>query len=127
MRRYPPPPPSLGWIAFVVAAIVLVFALSCATSAPASSSTARARAYAAVCDVFGSRCSSAMRVVACETGGTYDRRAVGGAGERGLFQIHPVHFGWLDEGRLFERRYNARIAFRLSRGGRDWRPWTCRP
>ena len=68
-----------------------------------------------------------MRVVACETGGTYDRHALGDAGERGLFQIHPVHFRWVDEARLFERSYNARIAYRLSRGGRDWRAWTCRP
>jgi soluble lytic murein transglycosylase-like protein len=68
-----------------------------------------------------------MRVASCETGGTFNPRAVGRAGERGLFQIHPVHFGRLDERRLFERRYNARVAYRMSRGGRDWSPWTCQP
>lgn len=68
-----------------------------------------------------------MRVVKCETGGTYNPRSLGRAGERGLFQIHPVHFSSLDPGRLFERAYNARVAFRLSHGGTDWSPWTCRP
>lgn len=68
-----------------------------------------------------------MRVVACETGRTYDAHAIGRAGERGLFQIHPVHFGWADPARLFERRYNALVAYRLSHAGRDWSPWTCRP
>ena len=84
------------------------------------------RARAAVCQVF-TPCAPAMRVVRCETGGTYDARARGGAGERGLFQIHPVHFGWVDERRLYEPLYNARIAYRLSRGGTSWRAWTCRP
>lgn len=54
-------------------------------------------------------------------------RALGSAGERGLFQIHPVHFARFDPGRLFQPRYNARAAFVLSRGGRDWTPWTCKP
>jgi hypothetical protein len=81
-----------------------------------------------ICSVFTStRCGPAIRVATCETGGTLDPRARGRLGERGLFQIHPVHFGWLDERRLYEPRYNARAAFRLSRGGRDWSPWTCQP
>jgi hypothetical protein len=76
--------------------------------------------------VFGPRHGpAAVRVAWCES--RLDRRALGAAGERGLFQIHPVHFGWVDERRLWEPRYNARIALRLSRGGRDWSPWTCRP
>jgi hypothetical protein len=81
-----------------------------------------------ICSVFtGTRCGPAIRVATCETGGTLDPHARGSLGERGLFQIHPVHFGWLNERRLYEPRYNARAAFRLSRGGRDWSPWTCRP
>jgi hypothetical protein len=87
----------------------------------------RARISRVVCSVFGARCRGALRVVSCETGGTFDPRAVGRAGERGLFQIHPVHFGSLDERRLFEPLYNSRFAFRLSRGGRDWSHWACRP
>jgi Lysozyme like domain len=80
-----------------------------------------------VCEVFGSRCATALRVARCETGNTLDPHAQGRAGERGLFQIHPIHFGWLNEPRLWQPRYNARAAYRLSRGGRDWSHWTCRP
>ena len=80
----------------------------------------------AVCRVFRSRCAVAWRIAGCETGGTYDPHALGGDGERGLFQIHPVHFGWLNERRLWEPAYNARAAFRLSHGGRDWGAWSCR-
>ena len=82
---------------------------------------------AAIRSVFGRYAGSALSVAYCETGGTMDPRARGRAGERGLFQIHPIHFSWLDERRLFEPLYNARIAFRLSRGGRDWDAWACRP
>ena len=85
------------------------------------------RVKAAVCEVFGPRCSAALRVVACETGGTYSPWARGSAGERGIFQIHPVHFGWVDEAALWLPGYNAQIAYRLSRGGRDWSHWSCRP
>lgn len=81
-----------------------------------------------ICSVFtGTRCGPAIRVAKCETGGTFSPRALGSAGERGLFQIHPVHFGSFDKRRLFEPRYNTRAAFRLSRGGRDWSPWSCQP
>ena len=66
-------------------------------------------------------------VARCETGNTLDPRAEVPAGERGLFQIHPVHFGWLRERLLWQPRYNSLAAFHLSRGGRDWHHWTCRP
>ena len=92
-------------------------------TAPTASNSVRS----VICDVFGPYCRPALRVAYCETGGTLDPLARGRAGERGLFQIHPVHFGWLDERRLYEPRYNSRIAFRLSRGGRNWAPWACRP
>jgi hypothetical protein len=82
---------------------------------------------AQVCQVFGSRCSAALEVVRCETGGTFNPWARGSAGERGLFQIHPIHFGWLNEQRLWQPRYNARAAYQLSHGGRNWSHWTCRP
>jgi hypothetical protein len=82
----------------------------------------------AICSVFiGTRCGPAIRVATCETGGTLDPHSRGSLGERGLFQIHPVHFRTFDRRRLFEVLYNIRAAFRLSRGGLDWSPWTCRP
>ena len=67
---------------------------------------------------------AAIRVARCES--RLNRWAVGRAGERGLFQIHPIHFYWMDERRLFDPVYNARIAYRLSRGGTSWRHWACR-
>lgn len=83
-------------------------------------------AKAAIRQVFGVRAPAAIRVVACETGGTFNARAVGRAGERGLFQIHPVHFSWAQPARLFDPVWNSRVAYRLSRGGTNWRPWSCR-
>ena len=111
----------------LLAALVVVLALaSAAESAPL---TPRA----AICQVFRP-CAPALRVAACESAGwrpgerlRFYTYALGAAGERGLFQIHPVHFGWLNEQRLFDPLYNARIAYRLSRGGTSWRHWTCRP
>lgn len=75
--------------------------------------------------VFGRYGRQALRVARCES--HLNPRALGAAGERGIFQIHPVHFRWLDEDRLWQPYYNARVAYRMSRGGRDWRAWTCQP
>lgn len=62
---------------------------------------------------------------------------VGGAGERGVFQIHPGHFDgrwgvewlpaaagvtWAD---MFDPAANTRAAWHLSKKGRNWGPWTC--
>ena len=77
--------------------------------------------------VFGQNAGAALAVAWCETGGTLDPNCVGAAGERGLFQIHPVHWFWLDEDRLFEPLYNAQMAFELSRGGTNWSSWSCQP
>jgi hypothetical protein len=103
-----------------IAAIGMVIAFFFAAANAEGRSVSRV-----VCDVFGPRCADALAVARCES--RLYPRARGAAGERGIFQIHPVHFGWLDESRLWEPRYNARIAFRMSRGGRSWRAWTCSP
>jgi Lysozyme like domain len=124
MRRRPPRDSMAAASLLAVAFVVLLIVLLLADDARGSN---YARARAAVCDVFGKHCAAALRVVRCETGGTFSPWATGSAGERGIFQIHPVHFGWLDERRLWIPRYNARIAFRLSHGGHDWSAWTCRP
>jgi hypothetical protein len=54
-----------------------------------------------------------------------DPRAVGRAGERGLFQIHPVHRRWLGArwSRLFEPVANVRAARDLERRA-GWSPWS---
>jgi hypothetical protein len=68
----------------------------------------------------------ALSIVKCETGGTYSNYVVGAAGELSWWQIHPVHFGWANPRRLRTNpRYATSVAYRLSRGGRDWSPWTC--
>lgn len=44
----------------------------------------------------------------------------------GLYQWNQPTFGgqpWFDEARLMNARYNARIAYRLSRRGTDWLMW----
>jgi hypothetical protein len=109
------------------APLVYVGAAVVPTSGPPRLRSRRERIRAIICGVFGARCAPAFRVALCETGRTLNRFAVGDEGERGLFQIHPVHFGWLDERRLFEVRYNAIAASRLSRNGRNWRHWSCQP
>lgn len=94
-------------------------------------SAANVTAITAIRSVFGARAPAAIRVARCETGGTFNPNALGRAGERGIFQLHPVHRGWIDRlygwHRMFEPLWNARAAYRLSRGGTNWRPWTCRP
>lgn len=113
----------LAFFPLAVALAILILLFIATDDAGAS----RASVRATICEVFGARCGPALRVAACETGGTFDPLARGRAGERGLFQLHPVHFGWLNEARLFEPRYNARAAYILSRGGRDWDAWSCKP
>lgn len=55
-----------------------------------------------------------------------DPRAVSPDGLNfGAWQINLVHRSWIgrDWPRILDARVNARVAFRLSRGGRDWRAW----
>jgi hypothetical protein len=68
-------------------------------------------------------------VAYCETGGTFDPLAVGHLGERGLFQIHPIHASrWPDYwDNWSDPRRNAEMAYDLSAGGTDWSRWSCRP
>jgi hypothetical protein len=74
---------------------------------------------------FGGDIGYELSIVDCETGGTFWNRALGKAGERGWWQIHPIHFGGLDEDRLWDVRYNTSVAYRMSHGGRNFDPWTC--
>lgn len=88
-----------------------------------------------ICTIF-KHCQYAVRIASCETGGTFNPRARGRAGERGWFQIHPVHFGrtlrssagrvHVNPDRLYDPAYNTWVAWVLSDGGRNWTPWTCR-
>ena len=61
----------------------------------------------------------ALRVALCESGG--DPAAVGGAGERGTFQVRPDYHGPVHETVDGQVRQAAEIYER-----KGWRPWTCR-
>lgn len=60
------------------------------------------------------------RVSWCESG--WDPDATGGEGERGWFQIHPVH-GWQS---TYDPAGNVAAAVRISDGGANWSAWTTR-
>lgn len=80
-----------------------------------------------ICNTFGDQCQKALSVVRCES--SFNAGTVGAAGERGLFQIHPVHIPYLqDRGMtwdsMFDPASNIAYAYDLySRSG--WGPWTC--
>lgn len=59
-----------------------------------------------------------LDIMQCESKGRPG--ATGAAGERGLMQIHPVHYD-----STYDPEGNLRAAYRISNGGRDWSAWTC--
>ena len=81
----------------------------------------------AICHVFGSRCSEAIAVARCETGGTFSVWAGYGKHQYlGLFQMGSSErarfgHGWtpLEQARAAHRYFVA--------SGSDWSPWQCRP
>lgn len=73
----------------------------------------------------------AVRVSECETAGSFNPKATGSQGERGLFQIHPKYhqerikrlgFSW---DRMYEVGPNITVAADLY-AEQGWGPWTCR-
>lgn len=81
--------------------------------------------------------AAALRVLACETGGTYWSGSYNPSGATGYFQILRGNGG-----RTFRYRnmrftikawklkmpwHNVQAAFWLSHGGRDWHEWVCQP
>jgi hypothetical protein len=112
----PPPPPSTTT---TVAPIE--------TSAPVVEVVPSGDLEQMICATFVDQCAKALSVVYCES--RFDTNTVGAAGERGLFQIHPVHIPYLaDRGlswdSMFDPASNIAYAYDLySRSG--WGPWTC--
>jgi hypothetical protein len=79
-----------------------------------------------ICQTFVNDCGKAIAVAWCES--NHNPGVVGGAGERGLFQIHPVHIpnlgpygGW---DAMFDPAANIAYAYALYSGS-GWGPWTC--
>jgi len=62
---------------------------------------------------------TALRIIQCESKG--NPGATGGHGERGLFQIHPIH-----PDSTYDPLGNVQAAYRISAGGQNWSAWTCR-
>ncbi len=74
-----------------------------------------------IVETFGSAARAACAVAECESG--FNWNATGAAGERGIFQIHPVHGAYSS----YDPYTNVSYAYQLSRGGTDWGHWTCKP
>lgn len=56
-------------------------------------------------------------------------RAISPSNDYGLFQINAGAWSgqsWWDSSSMLNADYNARIAHRISRGGKDWRMWGIR-
>lgn len=75
----------------------------------------------------------AVRVVDCETGGTWNPGAVSPTNDHGLFQIneryHRANFERVTGqpwSKVYEPFWNARYA-RWLYDQQGWTPWTCRP
>jgi len=72
----------------------------------------------------------ARQVVHCES--TWNPDVTGQAGERGLWQIHPVHRHTFEQvtgqpwSQAYDPFWNSRFA-RWLYDTQGWRPWTCRP
>ena len=62
--------------------------------------------------------ATALRIANCESG--WNTYATGLAGERGLFQIHPIHAD-----STHDPIGNVQAAYRISVGGTNWSAWSC--
>lgn len=89
--------------------------------------------------------AAALRVVACETGGTFSPWSYNSSGASGLFQVLQGNAGrrlygpptWdsrshlgivIPRGKaLFNPWINTKVAYYLSKAGHDWHEWTCQP
>jgi hypothetical protein len=126
---------------FVLGGIALFAYLLGGAMDQAAASSAHSRSVAAIRLVFPAATEdAAIRVARCETGGTFNARAAnwgdrhsdGSRGSFGIFQIGALHRSRGESVAAFARRMfdpiaNSRLAYRLSRGGTNWRPWACRP
>lgn len=93
--------------------------------APAGAAQPPPQVTRAVTAIFGPYAAQALRVVGCETGGTYSTRARNGQ-YLGLFQMGAYARGRY--GHATDALGQARAAYRyFVASGRDWSPWECKP
>jgi hypothetical protein len=119
---------------------------STAHSSSQNSASSYQRAKKIVYSIFPSDTeAAALRVVGCETGGTYNEWSYNSSGASGYFQILQGNAGrrlydaptWDSRSKLgivipsghalFLPWTNTKVAYYLSKGGHDWHEWTCRP
>lgn len=111
-----------GLRALVITFALLLLLICCVPAAEAGPPPAVQRA---VSLVFGRYAGQAMRVVRCETGGTFSVYARNGQ-YLGLFQMGSWERATYGHG--WTPLAQARAAWRyFVASGRDWSPWTCKP
>jgi hypothetical protein len=72
----------------------------------------------------GKNLREAWAIVMRESGGRED--AISATNDYGMFQFNRAAWSgqdWWDSNKLLTREYNAKVAFRISRGGKTWYPW----
>ena len=72
----------------------------------------------------GENLREAWAIVMRESGGRAD--AISSTGDYGMFQFNKAANGgqdWWNTEKLLTKRYNAEVAYRISRGGKTWYPW----
>lgn len=72
----------------------------------------------------GKNLREAWAIVMRESGGRED--AISATGDYGMFQFNKAAHGrqkWWNTELMLTREYNAKIAFKISDGGRTWYPW----
>ena len=112
-------------IADLFAAALAVFLLA----APFPAAEAEVNLFAYRASGSAAWAAEATRIARCES--TWNPRAVGAAGERGLMQIHPVHRPWLEAlgypwPSMWHAGTNLRAALLLYERRGGWDDWSCR-
>jgi hypothetical protein len=72
----------------------------------------------------GKNLREAWAIVMRESGGRED--AISSTNDYGMFQFNRAAWSgqdWWDSKKLLTREYNAKVAYRISRGGKTWYPW----
>lgn len=107
--------------------IVAVFLALAVFAMPAYGKTREQRARHVVTAIWpASQVSNAMRVIRCESGGTFRMGVVGDGGNSfSYWQIHLPSHPWVNREKVrWNAWYATRVALRIWKGA-GWRAWTC--